>query len=276
MFRSCREVVAFSLLLAMSAVAGAQQSDEALAIIDKAIEAAGGREALARYERPFYVERTGKFFIPDRATATAEEVFKETTWFPDKQRTERQTTSFGKTATSVMAFNGNEVKATSHLPTAAAAKPPPPKDAAAPKLPGRVAGATAGNADPRALAESIRLRLYVARVRTLLPLADDAFGLATMTDVTIDGRPAVGVEVSHKDHPSIRLYFDKEMTVLVKSSYEGGGMEMAEIYDDFAELDGLVYPKKISQYMRGRRFRDLVTTEFKFLDDVPAKTFDEL
>jgi hypothetical protein len=283
MFRASHAGIACTLFFVLTVHASAQQSAEARAIIDKAIEAAGGREALARYERPFYVEQRGQFFIPNRDTPTAEEVFKITRWLPDKERLERQTTSFGKANTSVLAFNGKEVKsatvksgpATPKQAAAAPARPASPT-APAPKPPDTAGAQIAGKPDPAALADSIRLRLYVASVRTLLPLINEDYELATTTKAEVSGRPAVGVEVKHKDRPTIKLYFDTETTALVKLAREADGMEMVETYDDFAEMDGLVYPKRTTEWMRGRKARELETVEFKFFDEVPERAFDEI
>ena len=59
LFPRVLSIAAFaSILLAMCQVSLAERSD-ARATIDEAIEAAGGREVLARYQRPFYYERKG-------------------------------------------------------------------------------------------------------------------------------------------------------------------------------------------------------------------------
>jgi hypothetical protein len=50
----------FVLLLFLTTDVHADAESDARVVIDKAIEAAGGREALSRYAGPFRVERTGK------------------------------------------------------------------------------------------------------------------------------------------------------------------------------------------------------------------------
>jgi hypothetical protein len=57
----------------------------------------------------------------------------------------------------------------------------------------------------------------VTRLTALLK--DKGFTLAPLPDVKMDGRPARGVKVSYKDQPDTSLYFDKESGFLLKYAY---------------------------------------------------------
>lgn len=78
---------------------------------------------------------------------------------------------------------------------------------------------------------SLRISDYVDRVTELADLlTDKAFTFAPLADVRVDNRPAHGFKVSSKDHPDISLYFDKETDLLIKYSYRapqfGGQQEV--------------------------------------------------
>jgi hypothetical protein len=117
--------------------------------------------------------------------------------------------------------------------------------------------------------------LYARWLATLLPLDDAEFQLTQLDEIMLDERPAVGVKVAHKDRPDVRLYFDKDAMTLVKLAREFNGRLFEETYDDFAELDGLVYPRKIVQYALGNKFTEMETTEFRFLDEVDEAIFEK-
>src|SRR4051794_26575345 len=57
---------------------------------------------------------------------------------------------------------------------------------------------------------------YGGYVTTLLPLKDKAFTLTALPDEKVDGRPAAGVKVSHKGHRDVSLYFDKQTGLLAR------------------------------------------------------------
>jgi hypothetical protein len=68
--------------------------------------------------------------------------------------------------------------------------------------------------------KSMGISSYTDRVTSLLPLLKDkAFTLSPLGEEKVEGRPAVGLKVSSKDRPDVRLYFDKESGLLVKYAY---------------------------------------------------------
>ncbi|HXT58491.1 MAG TPA: hypothetical protein VN699_07645 [Pirellulales bacterium] len=229
--------------LVTDAAAEEPESAAARKIIDRAIEAAGGREALKRYEKPFYMKRQGKAL---GGTGWEDFTIKVTTWLPDKLRTDQELTRHGKKTPFGIRFNGEKGF---HVPGTR-------------------------EMDASAL-RNMRELLYSQWLATLLPLDDPQFKLTALDEIMLDGRPAVGVNISCEDRPAVRLYFDKEAMTLVKHSREFNGRLFEETYDDFAELDGLVYPKRIVQYANGKKFVEMSTAEFKFLDEVDEAIFEQ-
>jgi hypothetical protein len=229
-------------------------------IIEDAIFEAGGREALARYGKPyrqeFKVKSTGVRNFGGNAPM-AESKGRMTIWFPDKLRAETTRNLGGQAATVGVVFDGKQ---------------------------GMGRGVSGGGGrleyNDRPLGEAemegYRKLLYAQWIATLLPLDDKAFELSELDETQLDERPAIGVRVSRKDRPEVQLYFDKESMMLVKLVWRPNDTTEAEQrFDDFAELDGLVYPRKISSFNNGKFSGERQVTEFEFLDKVEGETFEK-
>ena len=86
--------------------------------------------------------------------------------------------------------------------------------------------------------------LYADRVKSLLPLVKEkGFKLEALGEVKVDGKPAVGVRVSHKGHRDVNLFFNKDTGLLVKSEqtvkdFMAGGNE-ADAGDALQRLQGV-------------------------------------
>ncbi|HEX5446435.1 MAG TPA: hypothetical protein VFW87_21635, partial [Pirellulales bacterium] len=197
-------VLSFLIVVPIPPSRAADQADARM-IIDQAIEAMGGREALAQYQKPVQYEYKGKAL---GGSGWADLTMKVTAVLPEKFATEQESLNRGKKAPFAIQFNGKEIWTNGVGPITDAT---------------RVAG--------------YRDKLYAEWLATLLPLDDRAFQLATMDETMIGGRSALGVKVSHADRPDVRLYFDKVNFTLVKFSRQMQAGEFDETYDDFAELD---------------------------------------
>lgn len=245
-------LVCFAALL-LPGVAMADEQVEARAIIDQAIDFAGGREALARYNKPFVRSAEGN-------AAGGQEPFtiKITTLLPDKQRT-HQTSK--KSRTFDLAFNGEK----GWTKSSGGPVPGPGVKVAPPRQPEM----------NEALIRLTRDRLYALWLTTLLPLDDAAFRLSLVPEITIANRPAVGVNISHDGRPDVQLFFDRETFAPVKLARKVNDRPYEELYDDYAELDGLIYAKKIVQYGNGQKIVEMQTTDLKFLDEVEEGTFEQ-
>lgn len=179
----------------------ADEQVEARAIVERAIEAAGGRAALARYKKPFL--RVSEGTLPGRNGPTAFEI-KVTVLLPEKLRTDQSNADGVKFS---IVFDGKQGWTNS---SGAPARP----------LPGPGGRVQQPKVGPREMNEDgIRLNrygLYAQWLATLLPIVDEDRELKKAEDLTIDGRTAAGISVTRKDWPEVRLYFDKETSALVK------------------------------------------------------------
>src|SRR5262249_36513519 len=97
--------------------------------------------------------------------------------------------------------------------------------------------------DEQELAET-REEAYLSWVATLTPLKGQEFTLTPLPETRVEGRAAVGFQAAHKGHRDVKLYFDKENSLLVKTeaqSKDEDGMDVLEeaFYRDYQELQGV-------------------------------------
>ena len=95
----------------------------------------------------------------------------------------------------------------------------------------------------------------------------------------MDGKPAVGVKVTAKDHKDIELYFDKESVLPVKtvrSSLDAEttkGATVEVVYSVYKEFDGIKNPSKMVVLQDGKKLMELEITDAKKLDKVDPREF---
>lgn len=247
--------LACAAILAAAGGLWAEETKKPREIIDQAIIEAGGRETLARYKQPFRQEFEPQGRGADNAAEKPK--IRITTWLPDKLRIENTRNRGGQAVTVGAVLNGKQGW-------------------------GRGASGAVGKIkvvdrpmDAVEMAGYGKM-LYAQWVATLLPLDDKAFELSGLDEIMLDERPAIGVKVSHADRPEVRLYFDKESLMLVKLAWQLNDTDWAEsVFDDFAESDGLVYPRKITSYSNGKPSFERQLTKFEFLDKVEDGTFEK-
>jgi outer membrane lipoprotein-sorting protein len=123
-----------------------------------------------------------------------------------------------------------------------------------------------------------REELYAHQVANLVPLRDKAYQLAPLGESKVDGRDAIGVRVSRKDHRDVSLFFDKASGLLVKTEtvvkdVEGGGdkeMTQEVFQSDFKEIDGVKHAMKTVLKRDGKLFVEVEWSEIR-----PAEKLDD-
>ncbi len=178
-------VVTFAAVLSST---GLLRADEPRAVIEKAIQAAGGRENLApiKATRATLKGIIHESDILERAVVTAEVVSQ----LPRQFKLIGHITGNGVVVVTTQILNGDKAWIQAN-------------DMNDP-------------ANAREL-EDMKQSAYVDYVATLLPLLEDkAYTLTALPDAAVQGRPAVGVKVVSKGHPDISLYFDKQTGLLAK------------------------------------------------------------
>ncbi len=115
---------------------------------------------------------------------------------------------------------------------------------------------------------------------TLVPLKGKAFKVQAAGEKKVDGKDAVGLKITGPDDKDFTLFFDKDsgLPVLLVAKVRGFmGEEFTQETSiaDFKEFDGIKKATKITSKRNGEKFLESRITEFKVLDKVDPKTFEE-
>lgn len=137
---------------------------------------------------------------------------------------------------------------------------------------------------PSELAEE-RRDLYAGWLATLAPLRDKSYQLTALPEVDVNGRPAVGVKVARQQQPDVRLYFDKQTNLLVKSAFviktpipkSDKQQETLQelLYQDYKTVQGVRQPGRVIVLRDGKRFADTQYTDIMLLERLDDSTFAE-
>lgn len=118
-------------------------------------------------------------------------------------------------------------------------------------------------------------------VAQLTPLLDEPnrFTLAAEKDADVDGKPAHVVRVTvAQPKTEVRLFFDKESKLLVKTARKGLSPEEREVTEEavqseFKEVSGVKVPMKVTVTHDGKEFMNITVTGAKVLEKADAGLF---
>jgi hypothetical protein len=219
-------------------------------IIEKAIEAHGGEEKLAKV-KAVRAKSKGTIHFGGASSAYTNT---ESWQLPDRIRVVMEIESRGKKLRVIQVLNGGK-------------------------------GWLCLNGKTQAISRQMRPELeeflYAARVQTLTPLLKDkSYKLGPLGEGKVRGRPTVAVKVSHEGHRDVHLFFDKEKGLLLKAVFqvqpvEGGGQKaMVEYYySKHKDVDGLKWPTHKAVFVDGKKLTEGEVTEFKFVDKFDDSEF---
>lgn len=247
MKRTLSGAVAFLLFLAIAGLARAQ---DAQAVIDKAIKAAGGEEKLAK------------------ATVVSWKTKGTITFMDNENEFDTQVTIQGLDhyrSDVTGNFGGNPVRG---------------QTVVAGDKGWRNFRDTLSDLDADRLAgEKRTIYLQVTPV-TLVALKGNKFKVAAAGDETVAGKPASVLKIAGPDGKEFRLSFDKASGLpvrLVADVMGFGGQEftMETTFAEYKDFGGIKKATKIESKRDGQAFQKYEVTEFKVLDKAPADTFAE-
>jgi hypothetical protein len=231
-------------VIALAGMARAAEGDDARAVIDRAVKAAGGAKALAKRKTMTWTTKGTYYGMGMEIPFTANYALE----LPDKSRIEIE-----NFMTRVV--NGDKGWI-------------------------QMMGETR-EVDKDELAEA-REDLYVNRVVSLAPLRGEGFKRSLLGDSKVGDKPVVGVKVSHAGHRDVKLFFDKKSNLLLKvesrvNSREQGGKEVPQesIYGDYTEVEGVQVPRKMTIKRDGERYVEAESSDVKFPASIPAKDFEK-
>jgi hypothetical protein len=115
-------------------------------------------------------------------------------------------------------------------------------------------------------------------ISSLLPLTDKAFTLTVIDGAEVDKKPAVGIKVTRKDYPEVKLYFDKASGLLVKnqvkvfSDEEKKDVTQEQFFSKHKEIEGAKVPMHVVIKRDGKLFVETDIMDLK-VGKLDAKTF---
>jgi hypothetical protein len=223
----------FAGLIASAPLVQADDRADALAIVDDAIKAHGGADALAKAQG-YTRKGTGNVKPFDKEMPLTEEL---TVSLPDRMRLSSE---IDKTARIVIVLNGDKAW--------------------------QSAGGPASEIGALRLKE-VTDEASVLWLAMLTPLKKDSFTLKPLLEKKVNDKPAVGISVSAKGRPDVRMYFDKNSHLLVKIEREAqqGGVKVDKeyLYDDYKDVDGAKLPGKLTELINGKKFSEVTAASYK-------------
>ncbi len=115
---------------------------------------------------------------------------------------------------------------------------------------------------------------------TIFPLKGKGFKLAAAPEEKVDGKPAAVIKVTGPDGKDFTLYFDKESGLPVKSvakvvGFGGEEFTQESTFKDYKDFGGIKKATKVESKRDGEDFIKSEITDFKVVDKLDPKTFDE-
>jgi hypothetical protein len=239
-------IVSAGMVALLASAAPAQ--DAARALIERAVQAHGGAEALGRIHAD-KVRFKGTMVIQGHTVPFVAETLMQ---LPSKYKHVIETNNDGDKHTVIQIINGSKV----HI-----------------ILDGRPL-----TPDPTQLAE-IRNGLELQRAQRLLPLLEDrSYQLALLDELKVNDRPAAGVRVTGRGRKEMRLYFDKEYGLLVRAENridDGKGKELRQqfFFGDFKDVGGYKRFTKVRVYREGKKLMEAELTDAQPLERVDESEF---
>jgi hypothetical protein len=236
------------VLSAWTASSQAADPDEARKTVERAIQALGGEEKLARHKAMTW-KANGVFHAFGAALPYTCNYFFQV---PDDIRFEMTFEMGGQKIELVVTSNGEK-------------------------------GWEKGMVQVREMAKEkfaeFKHETYLFWVLTLVPLRDPAFALSALGESKFNDRAVVGVKVSRKDHRDVLLYFDKETGLMAKcetrvfDEFSGKEVVQESAVSDYKDLDGIKCFLKLTIKRAGNLFLQEELSEQKRHEKLDAALF---
>jgi len=141
-------------------------------------------------------------------------------------------------------------------------------------------GDQGGELEGDPLANEKRVLYLTQAPITLAPLRDPKFKVEAAGDEKVGDKPAAVLKVTGPDGKDFKIYFDKESGLPVKQvakvlSIMGDEVTEETTYADYKDMGGIKKATRLEVKRDGDKWIDQEITEFKILDKVDPKMFDE-
>jgi hypothetical protein len=115
---------------------------------------------------------------------------------------------------------------------------------------------------------------------TLIALKGKDFKVEAAGEEKVGEKPAAVIKVTAPDGKDFKLYFDKESGLPVRLvasvvGFMGDDAVQETTFSDYKDFGGIKKATKVETKRGGEKFMNQEISEFKVLDSVDAKTFDE-
>lgn len=239
--------VAAIAFMALAAPARADEAADARALVEKAVQAHGGITAMAKMQTMTRTA-TGKMFLLGQETPFHDELVVA---LPSKWRWNLEGTVGGRPVQMLLILNGENAWQSN--------------------------GAGVMSLGKDRVGE-IQDESQVLWLATLVPLLQEKdFQLGLLKKDSVDGRPADGIRASRANKQPINLYFDAETHLLTKISRRareaGVDIDKEYHYGDHQPVQGVMVPKRYSEWTSGRKFVDVNSIDYKFHSNIDEKYF---
>jgi hypothetical protein len=119
--------------------------------------------------------------------------------------------------------------------------------------------------------------LAIENAARLTPLLKDGYTLKAGPEAAVNGEPAVGVVAEHAKHKPLTLYFDKKTGLLAKLAYkgkdDGAEVEKETIYSDYKAVQGVQVPHKEVGMKDGKKQSELTVEKVELLEKADESEF---
>jgi hypothetical protein len=237
----------FALAVPLALLAGpARAADDAAALIDKAIKARGGADAIAKEKAAQWHSKGVVHIMGMKIEYEADYSFQA----PGQIRFDLNFEVMNQKINLTAATDG--------------------------KVCWEKMGDKANEMDKKK-AEAFRDNVYGMYVSMALPVKGKEYTLSVTGEEKVEGKPAVGVLVSRKGKPDVTLFFDKESGLLAKAQMQ--------IWDEFTdqtvsqETIYLTYKDKTAEKILikrdGKTFLEEEMSNWKAFDKLDEKMFEK-
>jgi outer membrane lipoprotein-sorting protein len=117
---------------------------------------------------------------------------------------------------------------------------------------------------------SERINHRAGAIASLIPLKNKDFTVKAAGAGKVGDKEAVVVEVSRKDYPTVKLYFDKKTELLIRSEWKSkaSDMDFKEVamemtYSNYKEVEGCKMPHTMSLKRDGKKFVEADISDLK-------------
>jgi outer membrane lipoprotein-sorting protein len=245
------------LAVALVAAGTAAADDKAVSVVKKAIDAHGGADNLNKY-------KAGKFKMAGELSVLGMDLeFTGSLAYslPDRYRLQMNLEIMGQKMEIEQVVKGETAKS---MITVAGMKIPAP----------------GGDAEK----EELKTAAAIQEAEQLTPLLDaKKFEIKAADDADVNGKKAAVIVVQPKAvKKEIKLYFDKESGLLVKTAHKGMGpgedgqpkeVDEESYGADYKKVKGVQVPTKLTVNHDGKKFMVVKISDYELVDKIDDKEF---